>query len=450
MEERRARRASYSVNEGSKMERWFRVFLVCVLGFCVVMGALCILWPLTHQGEIIMNVAPEPRPSEPAPEPSAEPEPVEPEPVGPEPAEQPEPEEPDGPTPEESRARTALASMTLEEQVYQLFIVTPEALTGVEAATAAGDMTKQALEERPVGGLVYFSKNLEDREQTIEMLSNTKAYCDVPPLLAVDEEGGAVSRVGSNPDMGATSFGDMAGYGDTGDKGKAQEIGKIIGADLCKLGFNVDFAPVADVLTNPDNTAIGRRAFSDDPEVTAEMVRAMVEGMRESGCISTLKHFPGQGNADADTHEGVAATDRTLEEMESCEFLPFQAGIEAGAPMVMVGHLSVPSLTESDTPASLSPEVITEILRDNLGFRGVVITDALDMEAITERYDAAEAAVAALEAGADLLLMTEDLDEAVQGVLDAVDSGTLSEERIGESVTRILAMKYTYLDDGEE
>lgn len=432
------------------MERWFRIFLVCVLGFCVVMGALCILWPLTHQEEIIMNVPREPQtqPSEPAPEPEppaeTEPEPEpEPEPVVPEPA------EPEGPTPEERRAQTALASMTLEEQVYQLFIVTPEALTGVETATAAGDMTRQALEERPVGGLVYFSKNLEDREQAIEMLANTVSYCEVPPLLAVDEEGGAVSRVGSNPDMGATSFGDMAGYGDTGDTNKAHEIGKIIGTDLRKLGFNVDFAPVADVLTNPDNTAIGRRAFSSDPAVAADMVEAVVGGMNESGCICTLKHFPGQGDADADTHDGPASTDRTLEEMESCEFLPFQAGIEAGAPMVMVGHLSVPALTGGDTPASLSAEVITETLRGRLGFKGVVVTDALDMDAVAEHYDAAEAVVAALEAGADLLLMPEDLDEAVQGVLDAVDDGKLSEDRIGESVARILAMKYTYLEDDE-
>jgi len=429
------------------MERWFRVFLVCVLGFCVVMGALCILWPLTHQEEIIMNLPQEPQaqPSEPAPEPEPSAEPAEPEPE-PEPVE-PEPAEPEGPTPEERRAQTALASMTLEEQVYQLFIVTPEALTGVETATAAGDMTRQALEERPVGGLVYFAKNLEDREQTIEMLSNTASYCEVPPFLAVDEEGGTVSRVGSNPDMGATSFGDMADYGDTGDTNKAREIGKIIGTDLRKLGFNVDFAPVADVLTNPDNKAIGRRAFSSDPAVAADMVEAMVEGMNESGCICTLKHFPGQGNADADTHEGLASTDRTLEEMESCEFLPFQAGIEAGAPMVMVGHLSAPALTGGDTPASLSAEAVAGTLRGRLGFQGVVITDALEMDAVTEQYDAAEAAVAALKAGVDLLLMPEDLDEAVRGVLDAVDDGTLSEERIGESVVRILAMKYTYLEE---
>ncbi len=439
------------------MERWFRIFLVCVLGFCVVMGAICILWPLTHPEEIITSLPQETEgaqgngpsaptgPVEPEPEPAA---PAEQEPVEPEPEPEPEPAEPAEPAPEEKRAQAALRDMTREEQVYQLFIVTPEALTGVDTATAAGDMTREALAKRPVGGLVYFSKNLENRAQTIEMLSKTASYCDIPPLLAVDEEGGTVSRVGVNPDMGVNAFDDMAEYGEAGDAETVRGIGQTMGAQLRELGFNVNLAPVADVLTNPRNRSIGRRSFSSDPAVAAEMVRAMVEGMEESGCISALKHFPGQGDVSGDTHKGLAVSERTLEEMESCEFQPFEAGIAAGAPMVMVGHLSVPALTGGeDTPASLSPEVITGTLRERLGFRGVVITDALDMDAVTERYDAAEAAVAALEAGADLLLMPDDLDGAVEGVLEALDDGTLSEERIGESVVRILAMKYAYLEE---
>lgn len=430
------------------MEQWFKIFLVCVLAFCVLVGAFCIVWPIAHPTEPVMtsppNLDPEPAPEpepdpEPEPEPAPEPEP-EPQPVEPDP----EPAEPRQPTAEERRAQALLRTMELDEKVWQLFVATPEQLTGVDTATIAGETTKKAIQEKPVGGIIYFAKNLVNREQAQALLETTQSFSKRKLLLMVDEEGGVVSRAGSNPDMGMTSFANMGDYGDAGDAGEVREAGKTIGSELLELGFNMDLAPVADVLTNPDNSSIGRRAFSSDPKVASEMVSAMVEGLIESGCIPTLKHFPGQGGADGDSHDGAVKTASTLDEMTACEFLPFQAGIEAGAPVVMVGHVSAPALDSSGTPASLSGEVITGVLRKRLGFDGVVITDALDMDAVTDRYSSAEAAVAAIEAGADLLLMPEDLDAAVEGVLDAVRKGTIDEERIDESVVRIIALKYTY------
>ncbi len=431
------------------MESWFKIFLVCVLAFCVLMGAFCIIWPLTHQGEISTGIPDDPVIAQPpdsqTPEPEPEPEP-DPEPE-PEPADVPayQPVQPTELTAEERRAQAMLRTMELEEKVYQLFIVTPEALTGVDAATIAGEATQEALEEKPVGGLVYFARNLLNRDQAQAMLETTQSYSKKPLLLAVDEEGGVVSRVGSNPDMGATSFSNMADYGDRGDTQAVREMGETIGQELLELGFNMDFAPVADVLTNSDNTAIGRRAFSSDPKVAADMVRAMVEGMEAAGCPSTLKHFPGHGGTDGDTHDGPAATSRSLDDMRACEFLPFQAGIAAGAPLVMVGNFSAPLLTGNDEPVCFSRVVTTDLLRGELGFQGVIVTDALEMRSVSgSNYDSAEAAVKALEAGVDLLLMPEDLDQAVSGVLAAIEDGTLSEARIDESVGRVLALKYKY------
>lgn len=429
------------------MESWFKIFLVSILGFCVLMGAFCIIWPLTHQGEISTGVpddpviqTPEPEPAKPDPEPEPEPEP------DPEPIEIPayQPQAPAVLSAGERRAQALLRTMELEEKVYQLFIVTPEALTGVDTATLAGDATREALSEKPVGGLIYSSKNLLNREQVQALLEATQSYSRKPLLLAVDEEGGMVSRIGSNPDVGTISFGNMGDYGDRGDPQAVREVGEKTGQELLDLGFNVNFAPVADVLTNPGNTVIGRRAFSSDPKTAADMVRAMVEGMESVGCPSTLKHFPGHGDTTGDTHEGPTATRRSLTNMRECEFLPFQAGIEAGAPLVMVGHFAAPLLTGDDEPVCFSRVVTTDLLRGELGFSGVIVTDALNMNAITDSYSSAEAAVKALEAGADLLLMPEDLDQAVQGVLDALRDGTLSEERIDESVGRILALKYKY------
>ena len=420
------------------MSRGFRIFLVCLLGFCVLFGAFCIIYPLVRQ-----NTQTEPETTVQTP--------VQTEPEQAEPVE--EEEEEHGPsydaqstplTAEQIMAQARVQDMTLEEQVYQLFITTPEELTGVRVATRAGDTTREALEAQPVGGIIYFADNLVDRQQTMEMLANTQTYTEIPLFLSVDEEGGTVSRVGSNAAMGTTRFSPMAEYGETGDAQEAYEIGSTLGSELLELGFNLDFAPVADVVTNPNNTEIGSRSFSSDPEVAAKMVGSVVSGMKEAGMISVLKHFPGHGGTETDTHDGRAVTHRTLEEMRQSEFLPFQAGIDAGAPVIMVGHLSAPELTGDNTPSDLSYAVVTEILRGELGFQGVVVTDAQNMAAITDYYDAAEAAVGALEAGVDIILMPENLTEAVNGVLSAMEAGKLSEERITESVTRILALKYEY------
>ncbi len=329
--------------------------------------------------------------------------------------------------------------MPIEDKVAGLFIITPEALTGVGTAVKAGDGTREALSQKAVGGLVYFSQNIKSEEQLTEMLANTKMYSKYPIFLAVDEEGGEVSRVAESS-IAVDNVGPMAEIGASGDTQKAYDAGNAMGAYLARFGFNLDFAPVADVLTNADNSVIGNRAFSSDGTVVASMVPSLVSGLEANKVSSCLKHFPGLGDAAEDTHDGMAVTERTLEEFQTVEFPAFKAGIDAGADFVMVSHVSAPALAGDNTPASLSKEVIG-MLRNDLGFEGVIITDALDMKAITEYYTADEAAVKALQAGADMLLMPEDYEAAYTGVLEAVQNGTLSEERINESLRRIYRIK---------
>lgn len=331
-----------------------------------------------------------------------------------------------------------IAGMTIEDKAAGLFIITPEALTGVDIAIKAGDTTKEKLSEYALGGLVYFKQNIKSKDQLTEMLSVTRASSKYPLFIAVDEEGGSVSRVAESGI--AENVGSMGEIGASGDTSGAKEAGSTVAAYLSECGFNLNFAPVADVLLEEDGV-IGDRSFGSDPQKVGEMTAANVEGLMEGGVSACLKHFPGLGSASEDTHDGMAVSERTLEEFEANDFPAFRAGIEAGAEFVMVSHLSVPGITGDNTPSSVSDKVIGELLRGELGFDGIIITDAMNMSAITEYYAADEAAVKALQAGADMILMPENFETAYNGVLEAVNDGRLTEERIDESLRRIFRVK---------
>lgn len=352
--------------------------------------------------------------------------------------------QPEGGTEEDpvlAKAAALLDSMTLEERIYQLFIVTQEQLTGASTVTQSGEITRQAIQKYPVGGIIYLAQNLVSREQCISMVSNIQSYSRIGLFIAVDEEGGTVSRIGKNPSMGTTFFPSMAEIGATEDTSKAYDVGRTTGAEISELGFNLDFAPVADVYSNPSNTVIGTRAFSSDPETAAAMVASCVQGFRDSGMLCTLKHFPGHGDTLEDSHYGEATTDKSLEEMRECEFLPFISGIEAGAQFVMVGHISAPKVDSGNVPATLSKEIVTGLLREELHFEGIIVTDSMAMKAITDRYSSGDAAVKAIQAGVDIILAPASLSAAVDGIRSAVASGEISEERINESVIRVLQLK---------
>lgn len=329
-----------------------------------------------------------------------------------------------------------LAGMTLHEKVCQMMFVTPEELTGEDGVTVAGDATRQALENYPVGGIVYFAKNLESQDQVKEMIDNSQKYSSIGLFVATDEEGGVVNRLMDI--VGTTYIGSMYYYKDDGDE-TAYENAYTIANDMSALGFNLDFAPVADVWSNPDNTVIGERAYSDDYAQAAELVGNAVKGFNDGGVMCTLKHFPGHGDTAEDSHYSSAYVHRTKEEIMADEMQPFRSGIEAGAEFVMVGHLIVPDIDE--VPATLSYKIATGILRDELKFEGVVITDSFEMESIADNYSVDDAVVMSVKAGMDMILQPKDMASAVNSIEQAVADGELSEDRIDESVRRILTLK---------
>lgn len=329
--------------------------------------------------------------------------------------------------------------MPLEDKVAGLFIVTPEAITGVSTAIKAGDGTREALAKYAVGGIIYFSKNIRSAEQLTEMIDNTQLYTKYPLFIAVDEEGGSVSRVA---DAGIGTKVDTAqAIGATGDTNNAYVAGTTIGSYLSGLGFNLNFAPVAD-LANIEGSVMKERSYGSDAAAVAPFVNAMIQGMEEQKVTGCLKHFPGIGSTSSDTHNGLATTDRSAEDFRADEFAVFKSGIDAGADMIMVGHMSAPSLAGDNTPSTLSKAVVTDILREELGFDGVIITDAMNMSAISKYYGSDEAAVMALKAGCDMILMPEDFELAYNGVLEAVQNGTISEERVNDALRRIYRIKY--------
>lgn len=331
-----------------------------------------------------------------------------------------------------------ILEMPLEDKVAGLFVVIPEAITGVGAAVQAGDGTRQALESNPVGGIIYFKQNIKSEEQLKEMLANTAQYARYPLFLAVDEEGGVVSRIGSTIGTKMDGAGDI---GATGDPENAYQAGLTIGASLAGLGFNLDFAPVAD-LANVEGSIMAGRAYGADAATASPFVTSMMRGLEEQNVTACLKHFPGIGSTAQDPHDGRAFSDRTEEQFWAEELAVFQAGIDSGANMIMVSHMAAPALTGDNEPSIFSRVLVTDILRNQMGFQGVVITDALSMSAISEYYGAEEAAIMAVLAGCDMLLMPEDYGKAYQGVLEAVQNGNIDEERINDSLRRIYRIKY--------
>ena len=346
------------------------------------------------------------------------------------------------PEPTPSRAGEILAGMTLTEKLCQLMIVRPEALAGVSPVTSTGEEMLAGLEAYPVGGIIYSLNNLVSREQTTAMIDGAQSASEIPLFISADEEGGSVGRLMYK--LGTTWVDAMYSYKDEGPE-TAYNNAYTIGSDMAALRFNTDFAPVADVWTNPENTVIGDRAYSDDFDEAAKLVPAAVEGFRDAGVICCVKHFPGHGDTSTDTHTGAAVVDKGLAELMAGELKPFIAGMEAGADMVMVGHITL-SAIDPERPASLSESVVSGILRDTLGWDGVVITDGLEMGALMQ-YDMGERCLLALEAGVDILLGVDDIPGTLKALTEAVELGWLSEERIDESVLRVLTLKLARLGD---
>ena len=292
-----------------------------------------------------------------------------------------------------------------------------------------------------MGGIILYAWNIEDETQLASIIKQVRSL-NGSPLLCIDEEGGRVSRIANNPNFHVKKYESMAAIGATGDPKNAYECGNTIGTYLKRYDFDIDFAPVADVNTNPDNIIIGPRAFSDDPAVAAPMVTNYLQGLKDAGITGCIKHFPGHGDTTNDTHSGYVQSLKTWDEMNQCEMVTFRAGIQWGCQLIMTAHIAVPNVTGTNIPSTLSPVVLQDKLRGELGYQNIIITDGMEMGAITMHYTSGEAAVGSIKAGVDIVLGPRDFTEAFDAVIAAVNNGTLSEERINQSVRRILTLRY--------
>ena len=292
----------------------------------------------------------------------------------------------------------------------------------------------------PVGGIILYAWNIDDESQLASLIADIRTF-NGSPLLCIDEEGGRIARIANNPKFNVKKYESMEAIGQTGDPANAYECGNTIGTYLKHYGFDIDFAPVADVNTNPENIIIGKRAFSDDPQVAAPMVTNYLQGLKDAGITGCIKHFPGHGDTKADTHYGYARSMKTWDELKDCEMVTFKAGIAWGCQLIMTAHIGLPNVTGSDIPSTMSPIILQDKLREELGYQNIIITDGMEMGSITQQYSSGEAAVASILAGVDIVLGPKDFVKAFDAVIKAVENGTISEERINQSVRRILKLK---------
>ncbi|MCR5724755.1 MAG: glycoside hydrolase family 3 protein [Treponema sp.] len=335
-------------------------------------------------------------------------------------------------------AKQVLLQMTTEEKVAQLFFITPEQIAPSSKTKVSADFVR-TLERYPVGGIILFGYHIQNPSQLRAFTSSMQKASAIPLAICVDEEGGLVARLARSKAFFLPVFKNMHTVGDTGEDANARGAGQIIGSYLAAFGFTFDFAPVADVNTNPDNVVIGSRAFGREPALVSRMDRAFLSGLHSTGIKGCLKHFPGHGDTKGDTHADYVAVTKSWQELMNCELIPFVQNFDV-ADSVMVAHVTCTAV-DDEYPASLSKKLITDKLRTELGYDGLVLTDALNMGAIEKNYGSAKAAVLAFAAGNDILLMPKDFESAYRGVLEAVTSGKISMQRLDESVTRILKMK---------
>ena len=366
-------------------------------------------------------------------------------------------DDPVAPTPVDE-VEAQLQKMTLREKVGQMFYVRPECLdttihfnlpSGIdESADDIREIKLQAVnatmlgvnEKYPVGGIILYAHNIKDEAQLARFIPEIRALKG-SPLLCIDEEGGRVARIANNDNFNEKKYESMGAIGATGDPQNAYECGNTIGTYLRRYGFDIDFAPVADVNTNPENIVIGQRAFSDDPAVAAPMVTNYLQGLKDAGVTGCIKHFPGHGDTKSDTHYGYAQSMKTWDEMLGCEMTTFKAGIAWGCQLIMTAHIAAPNVTGSDVPSTMSPLILQDKLRGELGYQNIIITDAMEMGAITQQYNCAEATVGCIKAGVDIVLGPQNFVQAFDAVIAAVKDGTITEERINQSVRRILKLK---------
>lgn len=331
-----------------------------------------------------------------------------------------------------------IESMSINEKIGQLMIV---GFNGTSVDENLNDLVKNSY----IGGVILFKDNVESLDGVTELINNIKLLNienKIPLFISVDEEGGVVSRT-PNEFLKLPSSLSIGAYN---NENMSYKVGEIIAQELKLMGYNMDYAPVLDVLSNPNNTVIGSRAFGRDVDTVSNLGVSVMKGISENNVISVVKHFPGHGDTSVDSHYGLPLVEKSLEELKELEFIPFQWAINNGADVIMVSHILLQSI-DSENPATMSKKIISNILRNEMNFDGVVISDDMTMAAIMDNYDIGEASVKAINAGVDIILVCHGYDNEMQvlnSISEAVNSGEITEERLNESVYRILSLKNKY------
>ena len=326
-----------------------------------------------------------------------------------------------------------LENMSIEEKIAQMLIIEYD-------SDYVDDNLKSFLNSTPPGGFILMKENITTFDKTRQFVSDLKENSRVPLIISIDEEGGSVQRLKYLMDASVSDIPFMYNVGLTNNYDLAYNIGKLIAEEVRTIGVNVDFAPVIDIYSNPNNTVIGKRSFGSDAEIVSNMAVHFTKGLEDNGVIGVYKHVPGHGDTDIDSHESLPIINKSLDDLKAFELVPFKSAVKAGAKMIMVGHIAIPEVTHDNTPASLSKEVI-DILKNDLNYNGLIVTDALNMGAISDNYSNEEAYIKAIEAGNDLLLIPSDGINTINIIKDKV-----SLDWINESARKILEFKYDYLD----
>lgn len=337
----------------------------------------------------------------------------------------------------EEKVKKLMDNMTFDEKIAQMLIL-------YYTKDTVDDNLKDILDNVKPGGFIITKDQLTTYENAKNFIKTVRDSSEIPMIISVDEEGGNVQRLRNISDKKGTNIPYMYYVGKTNDLDLATNVGKIIAEESRTLGINVVFNPVCDVYSNPKNIVIGKRSFGSNPELVSSMATSVGKGMEDNGVIATYKHFPGHGDTETDSHVSLPILNKTMDDLNQVELIPFKKAIENDAKIMMIGHLAMPKIIGDNTPASLSKTIVTDLLKIELGFKGLVITDALNMGALTKNYSDEEIYTKAIEAGVDLLLMPNGSRNAINYI-----KKNIREDRVNESVKKILTFKYTYLDKYE-
>lgn len=339
----------------------------------------------------------------------------------------------------EEKVNYKMDNLSIDEKIAQMLIVY---YIGDEYDENLSNIIKEV---KP-GGFILMSDNITTYDRTLNFVKGMQNDSDIPMIISTDEEGGSVQRIKGIRDISVTDIPYMYYLGQTKDKNLAYKVGEIIANELRTIGVNLTYAPVMDIYSNPNNTVIGKRSFGSDPNTVYDMATSLKNGIEDNLVNTCIKHFPGHGDTETDSHFETPIINKTLDELENSDLLPFIKSIN-DTNMIMVGHIALPKITNSSIPASLSKEIVTDLLKNKYNYKGLVITDALNMRSLTDNYSDKEIYTMAINAGVDLLLMPNGSKNAIKYIKEAIDDEEIDINTINESVRKILTYKYSNIKE---